>query len=86
LSENPFKNRLRGVQERRSSLGDPIPSGSGNAQNAPLKAAHLLSESAGISGRPTNVLEPTLPDVLSRVVIVLTFRWTEISTVSSFDW
>jgi hypothetical protein len=49
-------------------------------------SVHLFpSTSDGISGRPMNVFESTLPVFRFRVVIVLTFRWTETSTLSSFE-
>jgi hypothetical protein len=44
---------------------------------------HLFpSKSEGISGRPMNVFESTLPVFRFRVVIVLTLRWAETLTVS----
>jgi hypothetical protein len=49
---------------------------------------HFLSpEKSEVSGAlPKNVFDSTLPLFLSLVVIVLTLRWTETSTHSSFDW
>src|SRR5437879_924093 len=58
----------------------------GSAQNAPLPAIHFSPPKSDGSGvLPINVLESTLPVARSRVVIVLTLRWTETSTLPSFE-